>query len=149
MLHEGAKGYRQVARDYRKVEDKVCEAVENTPGLKLLAPPDACCVPIASEDESKLPIYAVASVLESKGWNPFTGQNPPVMTVCIGEQHLRVVDELVSDLKEATAMVRANPSMKLEGSTAVYGAAAALPDELLDSVLRSYIDTCLRVKRKE
>jgi len=149
MLYCGDDGYRKVARNYRLIEDKVTEAVGNIEGLRLLVTPDAACVPIVSTDEAALPIYAVASVLERKGWNPFTGQNPAVMTVCIGEQHLRVIDELIRDLKDAVAAVRAEPTMKLEGSTAVYGAAAAIPDALLDSVLRSYCDTRMRVKQRE
>ena len=79
----------------------------------------------------------------------FTGQNPPVMSMCLGEQHAKVMSDWVVDLKAAVSMVKANPSMKLEGQCAVYGAAAAIPDELLDSVLRSYCDIRMEVKDKD
>ena len=94
-------------------------------------------------------IYQVASVLEAKGWNMFTGQHPPVMSVCLGEQHNRTLGTLLKDLKAAVATVKKNPGMKLEGQCAVYGAAATIPDELLDSVLRSYCDIRLSVKEKK
>ena len=74
------------------------------------------------------------------------GQNPKVMTICIGESHLAVLPQLLADLRVAVAFAAANPGTKLEGSTSVYGAAATIPDELLDSVLRSYCDTRMRVK---
>ena len=69
-----------------------------------------------------------------------------MMTICIGESHLAVLPQLLADLRVAVAFAAANPGTKLEGSTSVYGAAATIPDELLDSVLRSYCDTRMRVK---
>ena len=39
--------------------------------------------------------------------------------------------------------------MKLEGTCAVYGAAAAIPDQLLDTILRSYVDIRMEVKPKD
>jgi hypothetical protein len=75
-----------------------------------------------------------------------SGQNPKVMSICIGESHLAVLPQLLADLRDAAAFAAANPGTKLEGTTSVYGAAATIPDELLDSVLRSYCDTRMRVK---
>ena len=79
----------------------------------------------------------------------FTGQHPAVMSVCIGEQHLSVLGQWEVDLRQAVETLKANPSLKLEGHAAVYGSAAAIPDELLDSILRSYVDIRMRVKEKE
>jgi hypothetical protein len=56
----------------------------------------------------------VASVLEKKGWNMFTGQHPPVMSVCIGEQHNKVINDWVKDLEEAVEFVKANPNLKVK-----------------------------------
>ena len=47
----------------------------------------ACIVPVGSK---KYNIYAVASLLEEKGWNLATGQSPPCLTICIGERHDRI-----------------------------------------------------------
>ena len=124
------------------------------PELQLLVEPDAAIVPIVAAPPSSgatkaVDIYQVASVMEQKGWNMFTGQHPPVMSVCLGEQHNRTLGTLLKDLKAAVATVKKNPGMKLEGQCAVYGAAATIPDELLDSVLRSYCDIRLSVKEKK
>jgi|AntAceMinimDraft_5_1070358.scaffolds.fasta_scaffold175820_2 hypothetical protein len=53
----------------------------------------------------------------------FTGQHPPVMSVCFGEQHLKSLDAWCRDLAAAVAHVKAHPREKLEGQCAVYGAA--------------------------
>ena len=55
---------------------------------------------------------------------------------------------LLADLREAVAYLRAHPEMKPEGNAAVYGAAAAIPDAILEDVLRGYVDIKLKVKAK-
>ena len=74
------------------------------PELQLLVEPDAAIVPIVAAPPSSgatkaVDIYQVASVMEQKGWNMFTGQHPPVMSVCLGEQHLKTMDLMLKDLK--------------------------------------------------
>jgi len=145
MLHVGDDGYRRSARQLHGVMENVRRIVAATPPLKLLVDFDCCCVPIASTDPL-VGVYQVASVLEKKGWNMFTGQNPPVMTLCIGEQHLQVLPRWAADLKAAVAHVKANPGLKIDGAAAVYGAASTAPDEVLDGLLRSYCDIRMQVK---
>ena len=58
----------------------------------------ACIVPVGS---SKYNIYAVASLLEEKGWNLATGQSPPCLSICIGERHDQIVDSFEADLRAA------------------------------------------------
>ena len=154
LLGTGEDGYEKMAAEMVSLVDRVKAAVgpgSPNPELQLLVEPDAAIVPIVAAPGGALggTIYQVASVLEAKGWNMFTGQHPPVMSVCLGEQHNRTLGTLLKDLKAAVATVKKNPGMKLEGQCAVYGAAATIPDELLDSVLRSYCDIRLSVKEKK
>ena len=141
------------ARYYERKKAAVGPGSPN-PELRLLVEPDAAIVPIVASPASEWggkagSIYQVASVMEAKGWNMFTGQHPAVMSVCLGEQHNRTLGTMLTDLSNAVKTVKADPSMKLEGQCAVYGAAASIPDELLDSVLRSYCDIRLSVKEKK
>ena len=147
LLHIGDEGYVDFARKYAQMVDRVKEILATIPELELLVEPDCACVPIVSIENS-ISIYQVATLLEKKGWNMFTGQHPAVMTICLGEQHLRVLDRWADDLKSSVQMLRENPNIKLEGNAAVYGVAAAVPDDVLDVVLRSYVDIRMRVKPK-
>ena len=52
----------------------------------------------------------------------------------------------VEDLRSSLDFLLANPDTKPEGNAAVYGAAAAIPDELLDDILRGYVDVLMKVK---
>ena len=67
--------------------------------------------------------------------------------ICVGEQHLHVLDRWGQDLKEAVQDVVSNPEMKIEGNAAVYGAAKNIPDDILDGIMRSYCDTLMKVKK--
>ena len=138
-----------MAEEVTQVADQMAEIVAKIPELQLLVQPDAAIVPITTAPGAGFSIYQVASLMEAAGWNLFTGQHPPVMSACIGEQHLRVMEEWGRDLEAAVARLKAEPGIKLEGHAAVYGSAAAVPDELLDSVLRSYVDIRMQVKPKD
>lgn len=70
------------------------------------------------------------------------------MSVCLGEQHLHSLDAWVDDLRAAVKHVAAHPGMKLSGAAAVYGAASTAPDEVLDEILRGYVDIKLSVEAK-
>jgi hypothetical protein len=47
------------------------------------------------------------------------------------------------------ASLREDPHIQLQGHAAVYGSSAALPDELLVDILRSYVDIRMSVKEKK
>ena len=149
MLYVGEEGYTQMAKEVTQVANRMTEIVESVPELRLLAAPDCAIVPIATVKGTAFSIYQVASLLEASGWNMFTGQHPAVMSACIGEQHLRVVEDWGADLRNAVEKLRHDPNIKLEGHAAVYGSASAVPDELLDSILRSYVDIRMSVKPKQ
>jgi len=117
--------------------------VRRTPALRLCADSAACVVPCCSE---QLNVYALATLLEEKGWSVFTGQKPPTITFPVGDQSGDIVDELIRDLGASVTWLLANPGYAPKGNAAVYGAAAATPDAVLESVLRGYVDLTLKVK---
>ena len=61
-------------------------------GLDLLVEPEGCILPLVPSPGSKLDIYLVASQMEKKGWNLFTGQSPAVLGLCVGDVHLKMLD---------------------------------------------------------
>jgi len=146
MLHMGDQGYTEAAIELDKLHQKVQAAiVERGPTLRLVCPTDLATVPIASDE---VDIYALASLMEHKGWNLFTGCKPKCMSLCIGERHKEVLDTLIKDLDECLATLLGDPSIKPSGDAAVYGAADAYPDEIIEDVMKSYVDIKLSVKHK-
>mmetsp|Transcript_5940 Transcript_5940/g.7762 ORF Transcript_5940/g.7762 Transcript_5940/m.7762 type:complete len:521 (-) Transcript_5940:131-1693(-) len=144
MMYYGKKGYEDVAVRLHEIKEKVEREVENIPGLKLPVKADLAVIPITSDE---FDIYAVATLMEKRGWSTFTSQNPPLMQLCYGEQHYRVIDDWLKDLKECALYVANNPGAKIEGDAAVYGAAKMLPVEVLDDIMKSYIEVKMTVKQ--
>jgi len=146
VMYVGAEGYEEYARKFHALKQKVEEFVaKEVPGLYVPVQSDLSIIPMASDEYD---VYAVSSLLEKKGWSSFTSQNPPLLQICIGEQHFRVIDQWLQDLKEAAATVRQNPNLKVEGDAAVYGAAKNIPQEILGDLMREYIAVKMKVKPK-
>jgi sphinganine-1-phosphate aldolase len=146
LVHVGAKGYGAKAVAITECLEKIKAFVRKTPELQLCADADACVVPVCSD---KLDVYALATHLEDKGWKVFTGQKPATVTFPVGDQTPAVVEQLLVDLGASVTYLREHPEFKAKGNAAVYGAAAATPDEVLDSVLRGYVDLTLKVKPRK
>eukprot|EP00929_Paragymnodinium_shiwhaense_P001431 TRINITY_DN101670_c0_g1_i1.p1 TRINITY_DN101670_c0_g1~~TRINITY_DN101670_c0_g1_i1.p1 ORF type:complete len:548 (-),score=90.01 TRINITY_DN101670_c0_g1_i1:101-1744(-) len=146
LMSMGQDGYQDSVRRLDSTFREFKAAIKDTDGICLLVDSDLAVIPVQAEQKSNINIYAVANQLEKKGWGLFTARNPACFSICIGEQHEHLIATWKADLQTAVAAVKANPNMEIVGDAAVYGAANALPDELLDSVVRSYVDTTLAVR---
>lgn len=145
MLSFGQAGYEHFAAEIHKSHIRCQEIVNSIPGLFVLCKCHSCIVPVGS---NKYNIYAVASVLEEKGWNLATGQNPPYLGICIGERHSQILDSFEEDLRSTVAFLDGNPSYKPAGAAAVYGAMSTTPTAILEEVVKRYVDMRLWVKPK-
>ena len=124
IVHLGDDGYARMARDITACHTKIKATVRAMAPLRLCCDADATVVPICSDG---INVYALASLLEERGWGVFTGQKPPTLTITVGEQTPAYVDDLLDDLRECLAYLIAHPECKASGNAAVYGAAAKMP----------------------
>ena len=106
---------------------------------------DLSIVPIMADEEG-LNIFSLAGLLDKRGWNMFTSSKPPCMSVCIGERHSEVLEYWVTDLKECIAQLRADPSIQPEGDGAIYGQVDTLPDNIIETVMRGFVDIKMTTK---
>jgi len=143
MVHLGERGYTEHARTMHDLHERYQGAVRKVPGLRVLCDCHAAIVPIASDRHS---IYAIASLMEDRGWNLFTGQHPPVMSICLGELHGQLLEPFEHDLHAAVQFMDEHPEHMPTGSAAVYGAAASTPTVIMEEVVRRYVDVKLSVK---
>lgn len=146
VMHVGDDGYRQAARDIAGCFRRVEAEVRRIPQLVLLTNADLAVVPVTGA--GSFDIYALATLLEEKGWGIFTGQKPKSLAIPIGEQTAGSLDAFFADLHAAVDHLLAHPEMKPRGNPAIYGAASTLPQELIDSILRGYVDLKMKVKPK-
>ena len=96
------------------------------PGLRVLGPPDATLVAIASDDP-ELDIYVVADLLEAKGWAPDRQQTLANLQVTLTSNHEAVIDGYLQDLAQAVDHARAHPELRGEGKAPMYGMMAKAP----------------------
>ena len=115
ILYKGEKGYLAMAKTHHNIMTRAKEVVEKIDGLELLVDPEGCILPIVPSKNSTLSIYLVASQMEKKGWNLFTGQSPAVLGLCVGDVHQKMLGEWERDLKDAVDHVKANPNEKATG----------------------------------
>ena len=143
MLHIGDEGYCKTAEHMYKLHKRLKDEIKGMGGVKLLVDSDLCIVPIASDE---FDVYAIATLMDRHGWNTFTACRPKCLYICIGERHDELLDLWLDDLKLSIDELRADPNIKVEGDSAVYGAASVLPSELLETMMMSYMDIKLSVK---
>ena len=144
LLATGKDGYSHAARELHHATEAIKHAVRETAGVALCGNPDLANVAIVGEDG--LCVYALATLMEKRGWGLFTGQKPPTLSIPVGERTPKLLPQLLDDLKQSVAYLRAHPETRAEGNAAVYGAAASIPDVILEDVLRGYVDIKLKVK---
>jgi len=143
MLYMGNEGYAKMAREHASTHQRYRQTINGIPGMRMLVDSHASIVPIASD---KYSIYAVASLMEDMGWNLFTGQMPPVLSICLGENHAELLSDLEMDLRSALKTLDADPDYKPKGEAAIYGAMNTTPPAILEQVVRNYVDVKLSVK---
>mmetsp|Transcript_49385 Transcript_49385/g.105089 ORF Transcript_49385/g.105089 Transcript_49385/m.105089 type:complete len:576 (-) Transcript_49385:155-1882(-) len=145
MLHFGESGYLAFAKEIHELHSAYQDIITSIPQLRVLCPCHACIIPIVAD---RLNIYVIASLMEERGWNLFTGQHPPVMSICIGELHKHTKAAFEADLREAVELAESSPELRPHGAAAVYGAASTTPAVLLKEVIRQYVDVKLSVKQQ-
>jgi len=75
-----------------------------------------------------LDIFALADAMDRRGWHLDRQQFPSSLHMMITAAHEKVAEPFISDLRESVEEVIANPKASSEGTAAMYGMAASLPD---------------------
>jgi glutamate/tyrosine decarboxylase-like PLP-dependent enzyme len=103
----GDDGYRRLTAAARTACEELAAAIEGIEGLELLARPDATLLAVRARDPDDLDVWAVADELWRRGWYVDRQGPPPSIHLTVNAVHEGRVEELVADLREAVAGVRA------------------------------------------
>ena len=69
----------------------------------------------------------VADQLSDKGWDVGRQQHPASVHLTVNAHNAAVIDDYLDDLREAVAVVKADPELKRTGEAAMYGMMAKVP----------------------
>jgi glutamate/tyrosine decarboxylase-like PLP-dependent enzyme len=122
----GQSGYRTLNTTVMNTTQTLQEGIRGIAGLDLLGKPDMSVFAVVSTDPA-LSIYAVADVMEEKGWFIDRQQKPESIHVTITPAHSGKEPAILADLAESVETVRRHPERALSGKAAQYGMIARVP----------------------
>lgn len=129
----GEDGYVRNAKQIMSTTEKLMKGINAIPDLHILGKPDMSVFAFKSDEINN---FALADVMEAKGWHLDRQQQPSALHMMITLAHEHVVDQFLADLREAVEHVRANPSTAEEGSAPMYGMMATVPDR---GMIRNFV----------
>lgn len=126
LQHFGASGYRELAARTLEAFDALRAGVAAIPELYVMGDPTGPLLGYGSRDPG-VNIFAVGDQLDAKGWKVNRLQRPDGLHAMVTAGHLPVIEEYLRDLREAVAVVKANPALAQEGAAATYGMMSHVP----------------------
>jgi sphinganine-1-phosphate aldolase len=94
----GEEGYLRLARQTLDATEKLIAGVEAMDGVHVWGAPDMTVVALGSDTHD---IFAVGDRLEERRWHFDRQDGPPALHLMASPRHLLVVDEFLSDLRDA------------------------------------------------
>jgi sphinganine-1-phosphate aldolase len=143
MVSIGESGYLEAARRILETGARIRDGVAAIPGLHVLGDP-LWVTAFAADDD--LNVYQVMENMNRRGWSLNGLQRPAAVHIAVTLRHTppAVADRFLDDLAGSVQEVRSDPGVST-GMAPVYGAAAALPAEVVRQVLAGYLDLLFEV----
>lgn len=138
-LHElGHKGYCDAFKLLMETSQYLQKEINNTEHLRVYGKPDLNLVSFGSDT---INVLAVADVMDKEyGWKLERQQLPPAVHMTVMIPHAQRKEQLITDLRKAVAAVVERPSLASQGSAAMYGMVAKIPDDtIVDGFLTSFM----------
>jgi sphinganine-1-phosphate aldolase len=118
LRYHGEDGYLARTRDVREATQKLIAGITSIDGLELVTKPDAAIFQFRSD---VVDLHAVADLLEQRKW--WLNRTPEGLHLMVSPYHLRVVDELLTELNTAVETVR-RTGVTSQDKEASYGGTA-------------------------
>lgn len=122
----GEDGYLERAKEAWETAERMRRGIEAITELRILGRPHSTIVTWASRTR-EVDVYAVADVLQARGWSVDRQQRPPCVHCTVNASNAPVLDRYLEDLREAVAEVKGRPERGREGEAAMYGLMARVP----------------------
>ncbi|KAJ3266937.1 hypothetical protein HDU77_008282 [Chytriomyces hyalinus] len=140
MMHFGESGYVETTRQILTAARSIADGIKSIEQLQVIGQPKLSVVAFNSKSP-KVKIYAVADILDKRGWHLNVLQNPPAIHIACTYLNVRASKVLLTDLKEAIAMLLKDPSCGNGDVAAIYGTMASVPDRtVISDVCRGFLD---------
>lgn len=143
LVAAGREGYLAQTRAIMEATHAFRAAVGQMADLEVLGAPESSVIAFRSRSKA-VDIYKLNDLMTGRGWHLNALQHPAALHFCFTAAHVAVVPDLVKDLQECCAALRANPGAVKGGSAPIYGMANVSPDRaVLGEFLVTYQDVML------
>jgi sphinganine-1-phosphate aldolase len=123
MRYLGEDGYLRLAKKTLETSDAIIAGIRGIPELRVMGEP---AMSVFAFESDSVDVYAVADVMQQRGWYVDRQQRPASLHMMITPAHAERVEEIVTDLRVAVATVKGGA--KSEGAAAMYGMLGQMPD---------------------
>ena len=123
---QGEEGLKEKAAIVTKISKQIKKGISEINELELNGEPVTGIFSYSSTDKS-INIYAIADILEEKGWHTDRQQKPESLHVMITTAHENVATQYLKDLKDAISIIKNEPERNKTGNAAMYGMMANVP----------------------
>lgn len=134
MMDLGRDGYLELAKKVMEASKKLITGIKAIPELKILGKPDISVFSFTSDDFN---IFRLGDALDEMGWHLDRLQFPEALHMMVNPHHVAIVDKFLIDLKKALKLTLDNPEELPQGTAAMYGMVASIPnrDKVKDFII--------------
>ncbi|MBW2062238.1 MAG: aspartate aminotransferase family protein [Deltaproteobacteria bacterium] len=125
MMGMGEDGYMRLQKKTMETARALMAGINDMDELYILGKPVMTVFAFASDT---LDVFALADAMARRGWHLNHLQFPACLHMIVSAAHAGVVEPFLSDMRESVAEVKANPQSSQEGSAAMYGMLASIPE---------------------
>lgn len=142
LVTMGEAGYMDAARRILETGAAIKAGIREMPELRVIGDP----LFVIAFESDEVNIYQVMENMARRGWSLNGLHHPAAVHIALTLRHAQpgVAERFLADLKSAVAEAKANPGA-LTGMAPVYGMTAQLPGEMVQEMLKIYIDLLFKV----
>lgn len=98
-------------------------------------------VSVVAFGSNTLNVYSVGDRMNKRGWNLRPLQNPPAIHIACTLLTVPHAEQFIKDLQDCVNETKSDSNKKSEGTAAIYGMAASLPDKsIVNEVACGFLD---------
>jgi sphinganine-1-phosphate aldolase len=149
LMSIGVKGYKESAERILKAAQTITAGIKEIDHITVYGKPDLSVVCFGPRKGDSINIYNVGDAMTARGWNLNIMQNPACIHICVTYANAGSAQLFLADLKDAVQdVVTAPPGKFKDGSGAIYGMAASIPDKsLVSQVAYGFLDALYQANR--
>ncbi|CAG8442271.1 2199_t:CDS:2 [Diversispora eburnea] len=139
LMRLGKYGYIDATKKIVGCTKKIEVGIRKIDDLFVLGKP---LVSVIAFGSNTLNIYNIGDKMNERGWNLNSLQNPPAIHIACTLLTVPHAEQFIKDLQDCVNEAKSDSNKNSEGTAAIYGMTARLPDKsLTNEVLGGYLDT--------